>query len=630
MNQKIKKIERLLKVKLAPHQYGKREENAYSLHQDKVNELYLNNLDIDTFADIKEIYGLTIKNATVSSLSTLLQVNIYRLTLENVVFKNTEDSIITNDTLRNITYTNTNFNAKHLSNCTDLKFVFFHDCKIENLYEICSLPKLYQLHFDNVTLAKLEKSKFPPAPRHWSLDISNMQFNDIEMWLPFANIKYLRLHNCHIKSISNLYCFKKLEAFDIDSDCVIENTELTNHKHQHIRCEITQGKQPINLQHLFPIANYINQISFCDFKEKQLQHIEKFKYLNTLVFDKSTMHLDAFLPIASQIKTINIQDSYFKPTQNLKQFTCLSTFETNAMDDLGLTSLKELLPIKHQLKTFISFDECEDLESISEFSKLEFLQINGIELCAATQILKLSSLKHLYFYVNLNEEEENKHQERPILSLENLTNLERLNVTDSDVDHTGFEHLKQLKALRIDCGVDELNSFPKMERLERLNIEGEGNIIISLERFPNLKELKVGGTNVTLTINLPLLEILEILYVTEVTYLSKMPQLKKLRLPQTTDVAAIFKLTHNLRYLHFEDFEQENLEFLKPLQQLEYLNLDGKVADISTLNSLNNLKEVNLSGLEHLESQLENAEHAVYYPGFRLRFHVYEEDDLWI
>jgi len=630
MLQLIKKIERLLNVELAPYKYDEREENAYRSYQGKLTELYLNNLDIDTFADIKQIYGLTIKNATVSSLSVLLQVNVYRLTLENVVFKNTNDSIITNDTLQNITFTNIYFNAKNLRNCTDLKFAFFHDCKIENLYEISCLPKLYQLHFDNITLGKLEKPKLSSASRHRILDISNMQFNDIAMWLPFANIKYLMVHNCHIQSMSNLYCFEKLESFELDSDSIIENTEFTNHKHQSIKCEVKQGTRSIDLQQLFPIVNYVNELSFCNFKEKEIHHIEKFKSVTALVFEKSEVYLDAFIQIASQINTVSIQDSSFKSTKHLKQFTNLTTVDTNS-DDLGIKSLKELIPLKDQLKKFVSWDsECEDLECINEFSRLEYLQISGVSLSVAAQILKMKSLKHLYLYVGIKEEED-KNKENPVFSLQHLTNLERLNVSFADVSYTGFEHLKKLKGLKIEYGGNEINSFPKMDSLERLNIQGEGKINISLEKFPNLKELKVEGQDINLILNHPQLEILEIPYINKVAFLVEVPNLKRLHLPKTDAFSDVFKRTPNLIYLDFLEFEKDNLDFLKPLQQLEYVNLmNGTVSNISALNALPNLKEANLYGLQHLEKQLEQPEVAVYLWINRTPFYVYEEDDLWI
>lgn len=630
MSEIIKKIERILSVKLAPHQYGKRVENAYHLHNGKLHELYLNNLEIETFEDVKKVYGLTIKNATISSLSELLRLNIYRLTLENVVFKNSNESIIANDTLQHVRFKNTYFNAQHLRNCADLKFAFFYDCKIENLYETSRFPKLYQLSLDNITWDTLEKSNLPPTQNDPSLTISNMQFDDIAIFSPFANITSLTVINCHIKSISNLYCFKKLENFEIDSDSIIENTEFTTHKHQAISCEITQGTQPIDLQYLFPIANHINKLSFCNLKEKQLYHIEKFNMVNTLVFDKSDAYLDAFLPIASQIKTIFIQDSSFKETKHLEQFINLTTIETNAMDDLGVKNLKELLPIKNQLKTFVSFDdECENFEFINEFSALEYLKIVSVSLSVATQILKLKSLKHLYLHVNIDEEEEN--QEKPLLNINNLTNLERLNISYRDINVIGYEDLKQLKSLRIENGVDEINSFPRMEHLERLNFEGQGKINISSERFPNLKELKIEGTDINLTLNLPKLEILEIPYINHIDALGEMPNLKRLYLPKTNTFSNIFKNTPNITHLHFEEFERDDLEFLQPLKKLKYLNLlNGTVSNISALNALPNLKEVNLSGLDHLESQLENPEKAVYLWINRRHFHVYDEDNLWI
>ncbi|WP_108868558.1 hypothetical protein [Aquimarina aquimarini] len=628
MNQIIKKIEKKLSITLEPYQYREREENAYEIRQGKIHELYLNDVEIESFEEIKEIYGLTIKNSRVRSLSELLKLNVYRLTIENIIFNNIDHPITVNDTLLNFRIESTYFNAKSLSKCTSLKFAFFYDCKIENVYEISCFPKLHQLHFRNIEFGKIGIVDSTPAENHSIFDISDMTFENINFFLPFVNIKNLRISNCHIKSISSLHKFKKLQRFEIDSDSTIENTEFTKHNHQNICCEITQGKQPIDLQKLFPIINYIDKLSFHSFKESKLYFIENFTKVTSLIFEKSDIYLDAFLPIASQIETLSIQDSSFKETKHLKEFTKLSTIETNS-DDLGIQSLKELFPLKKQLKSLVSWDEeFKDLEYINEFSALEYLQIGSVEISAAIQILKLIHLKHLYLYVDLGEDD---NKENLVLDLKNLTKLESLNISYEQVNATGYEYLKQLKSLKIEYGINVINSFPRMESLERLNIEGEGRIDISLEQFPNLRELKVEGLDVNLSLNLPRLEILEIPNINNIDFQVEMPNLKRLYLPKTNNFLEIFKKTPNITHLDFEEFEQDDLTVLKPLKKLEYLNLlRGTVSDIRILNSLPRLKEVNLSGLKHLEYQLKESKTAVYYWINRRHFFVYKEDDLWI
>ena len=178
-----------------------------------------------------------------------------------------------------------------------------------------------------------------------------------------------------------------------------------------------------------------------------------------------------------------------------------------------------------------------------------------------------------------------------------------------------------------------------MEKLERLNFSGEGEISLSLEEFPNLKELKIEG-DIIIKLDLPTLEVLECPYIERISDFGKMPNLKKLHITNTEKLSDILNNTPNLTHLQIENLNQTSFKILKSLKKLEFLNFSNEylelgyiisdITDIKVLNCLPYLKEVNLFGFEKLEEQLNNPEVAVYYGMTQIHFHIYDEDDLWI
>ncbi|WP_435263868.1 hypothetical protein [Tenacibaculum sp. nBUS_03] len=638
MNNKVKELEDILGVKLEPYEYEKREKNSYQIYkqfnQDKdIHKLYLNNLHIESFNNVNNIFGLTIKDATISSLSELLKIkNLYRLTLENVSFENSDNEIILNETLLNITIRNTTFNAVSLINCIALKFAFFTNCKIDHSYAISELPKIYQLEFNNCSLEKLEHytkhSNY--SKNHQWLRISNMTFENINSFICFQETKNITLINCNIKYISDLYLFEKLDSFHIDSNTNTEYTAKTTHKHQKIYCKILQSEQVINLKNIFPIIHYIDKLHFENLKVDKLDFIENFINVKYLSFDKSDVYLDSFLDISSNIETLNLQDSTFKKTKYLTKFTKLINIETNS--ETGINSLKELLPLKDQLKTFISFDdEFKDIDIINQFQQLDLLKVNGAESSSLNQILSMENLKSLYLYIDFEEKEE-----ITTINLKELKNIERLNLCNHNVNYEGFKHLKELKSLRVKYDFQKISPLPTLEKLERLQIDGEEKITLSSKEFPNLKELSIQGDNI-IKIELTNLEILECPYVKHFNSFGKMLNLKKLYIQDTDKLSEILTNTPNLTHLRIDELKQTNFSILKSLQKLEYLDfsneylsLNENIIDITALNYLLNLKEVNLFGFKKLENQLNNPEIAVYRGIGQIHFHIYEEDDLWI
>lgn len=632
---KIKKLEKLLGIKLQPYEYGEREKNSYKINKqfNKIHELYLNEVHLENFDNIIDISGLTIKDSTVNSLSELLKLKkLYRLTLENVIFEDFGNKTILNETLLNITIKNVNFNAVNLINCIGIKFASFSNCKIDNSYALSKLPNLYQLDFNNCKLEKLESnSKNTSNSRNlqW-LDISNMTFENIQSFLCFQKTKSIRLTNCNVKSISDLYLFKELESFHIDSNTNIEYTDKTTYRHSSIYCEILQSEQVINFKNIFPIIHYIDKLHLENLKVDRLELIENFINVKHLSFEKSDVYLDSFLDLSSNIETLRLQDSTLKKTKYLDKFTKLKTIETNSGEG-GIDSLKELLPLKNQLKTLISFDdELKDLGIINNFQQLELLQINGAESKALGQILSLEQLKHLYLYVDFDDDEE------ITINLKNLKSIDRLNFSNYNVTYKGFEHLKELKALRVAYDFQKINPFPKMEKLERLQFKGEGEITISSKEFPNLRELKIEGDAI-IALDVPSLEILECPYIKDFSEVTEMPNLKKLCIKETDKLSDVLHKVPNLTHLQIKDFKRTNLDVFTVLRKLEYFDFSNEyldsnenIIDIKALNSFPNLKEANISGLEKLESQLNNPEIAVYFRMPYIHFHIYKEDDLWI
>lgn len=643
----IQKIEEILGIKLEDKKYGElydeHQKNTYSIRNEEIESLRLDDVSINDFSKLfpylKKLRHLEINSSTIPNFSELLNLNCSDLRLNNVVFKNNECSM-KGKIPRNLMFSNMKFDATCLKcfkkgNSISFKQIQFENCHIDNIQHINDIELISLLVFDKITFTHKPKKVAKKTTRR--LSIHNSNFKDVT-FLPFRDsLENIEFENCQIGSIAGLTKFPKLKQITIDSDTTIEDKSVVeNTFDKKIICIVNQGKQPLDLRELTSIKNYINTLEFRNYKDKKIDFIEEFESIKNLSFYESKVYVDAFLPIAKQIKTICFANSTIKKYKSFKHFKNLTNLQTREYDDdnNGLKNLKKILPLKNQLKVLDIYEGTKIKAShlIKEFRALESLKIDcKVPIKTVKYILKLKKLKKLSLDVSIK---------KCTLNLKHLKELEFL-ILDTKCKFKGFEYLKKLKSLKIGENyssklIIDINSFPRMESLKRLNLANYDYKIKGLEQFPNLEALRLKGTP---KIRLGKLENLKVLDLDNSSFIDfsrfeALPNLEKLDLSNyctEMNLEEFYKFP-NLKYLTFMETELTDISYLEPLKKLEYLDLFATdVPDIRVLNTLPNLKGVNLAGNANVNSKdLDKPEIAVYYGFIPVYLSIWEKDEFGI
>lgn len=636
LDEETQKIEEILGIK--PEDYLK-----YNLLQ----YLHLQNVDIEDFSKflpyLVKVTKVKLTNCTIANFSELLKIeSCSSFILDNVTFRNNECNVTKGFPYEirfsNMTFDAGCFNSFHISSSgKGHKHLFIKNCHIDNIQEINNIKGLYSLHLDSITFTcnptKVKEKSI------YMIHIFNSKFEDIS-FIPFKkSVTDIEFKNCRIGSFKGISEFEKLEEIKMNTDTVVENREaLENPFNKEITCQFIKAEKPFRLKNAVSLRNYINELSFTDFKVKKIKDLENFEMVKTLSFDKSEFYVDAFLPIANQIQKVKMKDSEIKKHNYFRSFVNLKSFESLCFsrESKEIKNFSKLLPLKDQLMS-LDFYEDDEIDKkapdypIGQFTSLETLKL-GYEISAKTgkSIMKLKKLRKLDISIA-----KTKH----IFDLGHLKKLEFL-IFNSRTMFIGFENLKHLKSLQIinDKKFD-LRTLPKIESLKRLNLYGNHSKMKGFSRFPNLEFLSLQGVG---KVNLKPLKKLKVLdlynsNITDFSSFATMPFLEKLdlsRIQNNIDLKEMYKFP-NLKWLGFlESEELDDISGLEPLKKLERLDLyKTNVTDVKVLNTLPNLKEVNLAVKNYkldLKAQLDRPEIAAYYALPSVMFFIWQEDEFGI
>lgn len=636
LDEETQKIEEILGIK--PEDYLK-----YNL----LKYLHLKDVDIEDFSKflpyLVKVTKVKLTNCTIANFSELLKIeSCSSFTLDNVTFRNNECNVTRGFPYEirfsNMTFDAGCFNSFHISSSgKGHKHLFITNCHIDNIQEINNIKGLYSLHLDRITFTcnptKVKEKSI------YMIDIFNSKFEDIS-FIPFKkSVGRIDFENCKIGNFKGISEFKKLKKIQIDTNTLVKDeSQLENPFNKEITCHFSKAEKPFRLKNAVSLRNYINELSFTDFKVKKIKDLENFEMVKTLSFDKSEFYVDAFLPIANQIQKVKMRDSEIKKHKYFRSFVNLKSFESLCFsrESKEIKNFSKLLPLKDQL-TSLDFYEDEEMDKkapdypIGQFTSLETLKL-GYEISAKTgrSIMQLKKLRKLDISIA-----KTKH----IFDLRHLKKLEFL-IFNSRAKFIGFENLKRLKSLQIinDKKFD-LRTLPQMESLKRLKLSGNNHEMKGFSRFPNLEFLSLQRSGKVYLKPLKKLKVLD-LHNSDITNFSSfatMPLLEKLNLSciqNNIDLKEMYKFP-NLKWLGFlESEELDDISGLEPLKKLERLDLfQTNVTDVKVLNTLPNLKEVNLAVKNYklnLKAQLDRPEIAAYYALPSVMFFIWKEDEFGI
>ncbi len=141
----------------------------------------------------------------------------------------------------------------------------------------------------------------------------------------------------------------------------------------------------------------------------------------------------------------------------------------------------------------LQWNDIREIRNLDTLVNLEKLNLNYNNIKKINGLENLKNLNHLDLRGN------------DIKRIEGLENLDKLNFLAIDVDNRyspldvegKFDHMKGLEELHLHTKAGGVLrspvSFPRLEKLKRLNLKTYAMKIEGLENFPNLEELKIEG-----------------------------------------------------------------------------------------------------------------------------------------
>ncbi|MBW1294155.1 leucine-rich repeat domain-containing protein [Aquimarina litoralis] len=683
MNNTVQYIEEQLGITLEKYDYKKEDQmHTYRVWQKDqtirelvIQEIVIENIDV-LFPLSEHLHTIKLINCTVHNIVAMYSFKgLCNLTLDNVTITDLHKLYPHTDHenfdgyLRQVNLLN--MEIKHLSMffplAHQLDHVFITNCTLHNFYEVNLFPKLYDLRLTNVNIKQSKEDVIykPKADRNFTwLWLNKMEFEDIDFFLPIAkDVHGITLNHCTIGSIRKLVEFTSLQEFEIDAFTKIKDIALVNDSIASFKikeCIISENDEEndskeieFNIEKLAALANHIESITFKNDCISNHEYLLNFKSLHALKFDRVSAKLKDFLTIATQIVSLDFSESTIINRSQIQHFKNLEVLKIDAnTQKQSFKDFKTLLPLKNQLKKFdfweFSDNRIKNLACIQQFTALESVFILHASKKVAQRVFSLPSLKKLSINIrakkvqtfnvealkNIEELYIENDNSVTLKGLKNLQNLEVLSLKDY-CSAKGIHKIKKLRYLKINKAIN-ISDLPAIDTLTKLEIDvTEDYEILSLEQFPNLRELSIKGTNKITLGHLPNLRVLDIssTFPKEIDFLDHLPNLEKLCLENNcmTAINGLDKLT-NLKMLNLSENRIQNIDGLANLKSLERLNLyENEISEISILNTLPKLKEVNLAGniIERPKvlKQLDKPETAIFYGLPEVPFWIWEDQD---
>ena len=269
----LQKIENLLGITLTEKRLGKEydpnQKNTYAGKDGFVDRLRLDDIDIDDlaalFAITGELSALTLVNTGIPNFADLLSFNAYYLTLDGVKIKgidcNTKGKLPWHVKFRNMQFDARALRCFENSKRLGFRQVEFHQCHIENIQYISTIPQISNLILDKITFT-YEPIQEEAESKIYRMSVCRSTFDHVS-FLPFKNcISSIKFGSCTIGSLSGLEEFPELSSISISTDTKVKDkTILQNKNHRAIHCHIFPVKKAFDLEQILPLKTYIRRLS---------------------------------------------------------------------------------------------------------------------------------------------------------------------------------------------------------------------------------------------------------------------------------------------------------------------------------------------------------------------------------
>lgn len=646
--EELAKIEEILGVRLREYKSGEPNENTYRLRRGGIEVLRLHGVHIERvevlLPYLDGLRDLYIRHSRVSHLAELLKISTLSLEIDTVEFDHEafEPALLQGCLLTrsacDITIINSRVDVEALTAGENLRYLSLKKCRVRNLGALCACEGLWQLNVQDMRLSAEHSRTLVAAKERkrgrFMFTLQNCRVDDGEFFLPFAHsVASLRLYHCRLEELDFLRRVPALTHLCIDAGTTVRQTAPLSglprrRKKQSITLNFTGNWRAVDLHKLRRVADCFDVLELWHCRTEHIEGLELFENVHALHFEHSVVSLAPFLPLAPNIREMEFKSSELESPHMLAHFSALESVEvwsySMKKSRRRIKTLQTLLPVSGQLRRLILGDRLRNQDCLAYFTRLETFQSLDLSAKNLQSVLQLTNLRKLSISASSGKQ--------ITADIGKLAQLEHLSLYgSSNIDYTGIERLQLLQTLEARDMVVDLQKMPKMPHLRRLWLEEfdeENSEIDGLERFPNLKELKIyGATNIRMNKPHRSLRVLDMSNNTcleAFDFFNFLPNLEKLSLSEMyseslEEKKPLQKMQHlkRLRYLLLHETDIKDLSGIEHLESLEYLDLyDTQVEDVRILNQLPRLKEANLCvrgmGDEEMAAQLEAPRKAVF------------------
>lgn len=353
------------------------------------------------------------------------------------------------------------------------------------------------------------------------------------------------------------------------------------------------GSSTVTLRDFLPVAHQIKTLELDTSVLNASKSLTKFTRLEKVIVknwrEKGLRDLKKLLPLKNQLKELEISEDGLKNTEVITEFKALESLDIEVASmktALGILTLPLLKKLELQVSEKTDKTFTFNLKKLSQLEEMSFISENRITLKGLEYA---KELRKLWLGENCK--------------VEGIHLLEKL------------EYLEVTLNRRLD-----IHRIPEMKSVKRLKINAKFRPIYSLENFPNVEKLEITWGDELAIGKLEKLKVFlpGVLDLETTTCLDQLPNLEQLDLSCSnySTIKNLDKLP-NLKILDLRENEIESLDGLENLKNLEQLNLYGNnISDIRVLNQLPRLKEVNIAWNniteEQVALQLEKPEIAIF------------------
>ena len=493
----------------------------------------LSKLDFENFGQLEELRmgGVRLNNiAQISELSGLAKLTIYNYTgltdFENLPISNLQELTLGNADISKINLSSNNNKITNLC---------LNNCKANDLSFLQNKTKLESLSLDDNNIEDI--SVLSTLTNLNNLSLNNNKIKNISVLENLNKLENLYLRNNYITDISSIKNLNCLQYVDLSQNPInplqtenAETLQTLENQQTYISIDDVDQSEPINfkdknLEQKIIEAGYdrdkngiitINEmeqiyyLSIHDY-QKPLTDISELQYainLTNLSVNLNTKDISV-LSNLTKLNNLSITSSKENKIDNISALANLTNLQYLSFGD---TDIKDISPLENltNLTNFTVYsngsgkndDGIKDISVISNFSKLQYLQLSGQSFSDISCLENLNDLKSIWL---------NNNKITDISAIGNLKNLESIYLSSNYIEDISsileWKCVNKLTSLQLGSNkIIDITLLPnimtKLTNITDLGLQNNSfediSVISQLKNLNNFSSLKFGQLQYTI------------------------------------------------------------------------------------------------------------------------------------